>query len=141
MEELKFCWSALARGYEVRVPRQYAKPETSRERPWPGKLKAVTASRGHLIQIIMHVKNALSSGHWFAASKPGYQLGRSMTAAARLGASVGNHTSYQSSFENRDFGTPRGGRRPVSILVPSPGARGLPSRTMGCSCRLLLEGP
>jgi hypothetical protein len=73
----------LGKGYEVRVPRQYAKPETSRETPWPGKLKAVTASRGHLIQIIMHVKNALSSGHWFAASKPGYQLGRSMTAAAR----------------------------------------------------------
>ena len=32
---------------------------------------------------------------------------------SRLGASVGNHTSYQSWDANSAFGTPRGGRRTV----------------------------
>jgi hypothetical protein len=44
-----------------------------------------------------------------------------------LGARFGNQTSYQSRVENCAFGTPRGGRRTVPILVP--GRRGLPRRT------------
>src|SRR5262245_20458796 len=47
-----------------------------------------------------------------------------------LGARVGNHTSYQSSFENRALGTPRGGRRTVPMRAPSPFRRRVPRRTM-----------
>ena len=45
---------------------------------------------------------------------------------SRLGARLGNHTSYQFCFENCAFGTPRGGRRTVPIRSPSRGARGVP---------------
>ena len=54
-----------------------------------------------------------------------------------LGASSGNHTSYQSSAAKRDFGTPRGGRRTVPMRVPSPALRGEPRRTMRMGMRAL----
>ena len=42
----------------------------------------------------------------------------SFTVAA-LGARFGYQTSYQFWEENRDFGTPRGGRRTVPTRMPS----------------------
>src|SRR5262245_45567819 len=49
---------------------------------------------------------------------------------AALGERFGSQTSYQLSFENRVFGTPRGGRRTVPSLTPSSGVRGVPSLTI-----------
>src|SRR5437867_10953279 len=48
---------------------------------------------------------------------------------AALGARLGSQTSYQFRLAYCDFGTPRGGRRTVPILSPSPRCLGLPSRT------------
>src|SRR5664279_2160369 len=48
---------------------------------------------------------------------------------SRLGARLGNHTSYQFLEANSDFGTPRGGRRTVPIRNPSPTPLTLPSLT------------
>src|SRR5215475_4910921 len=49
---------------------------------------------------------------------------------AALGERLGSQTSYQLSFENRVFGTPRGGRRTVPSRTPSSGVRGVPSLTI-----------
>src|SRR3989338_2446533 len=48
---------------------------------------------------------------------------------SRLGARLGNHTSYQFCDANSDFGTPRGGRRTVPMRVPSFATLWLPSLT------------
>jgi hypothetical protein len=55
----------------------------------------------------------------------------------RLGARLGNQTSYQFCEENLDLGTPRGGRRTVPMRKPSSFARGLPSLTMRMAINLL----
>jgi hypothetical protein len=48
----------------------------------------------------------------------------------RLGARLGNQTSYQFCEANLDLGTPRGGRRTVPMRKPSFFALELPSLTM-----------
>src|SRR5262245_46411086 len=53
-----------------------------------------------------------------------------MATVAASGARIGSQTSYQSSFAWRDLGTPRGGRRTVPMRSPSPGALGVPRRTI-----------
>src|SRR5574337_2064627 len=64
----------------------------------------------------------MNAAHW-----GGVLASRAIFMVSRLGARLGNQTSYQFRDENSALGTPRGGRRTVPMRVPSPSTRGLPS--------------
>ena len=57
----------------------------------------------------------------------------------RLGARLGNQTSYQFCEANLDLGTPRGGRRTVPMRKPSLAFRGEPSLTIVIAMVALLR--
>src|SRR5215475_7817161 len=73
--------------------------------------------------------------HWagVVAERPSFIVGR-------LGARLGNQTSYQFCKANLDLGTPRGGRRTVPMRRPSSSARGVPSLTMRMAMIYRLTG-
>src|SRR5215468_8240904 len=60
----------------------------------------------------------------------GVSAERASFMVGRLGARLGNQTSYQFWDANLDLGTPRGGRRTVPMRKPSSFALGVPSLTM-----------
>src|SRR5215468_3046118 len=63
--------------------------------------------------------------HW-----AGVVAERASFMVGRLGARLGNQTSYQFCEANLALGTPRGGRRTVPMRKPSFLALGVPSLTM-----------
>lgn len=99
---------------------------STQRRSWPGAIERQAGQCNDCSPA-----SAISARYFLAktAHWPGLETCWPSFTVSRLGARLGNQTSYQFRRVNSDFGTPRGGRRTVPMRRPSPSARGLPSRT------------